>query len=69
MTTPGAPPRNPAWLRMAIVDITPLRRHRDFRRGQNPKRHQPLPAFRNYDARRDHAAPDPDRDSVERDKE
>jgi MFS family permease len=31
MTTPGAPPSKPAWLRMAVVDITPLRRHRDFR--------------------------------------
>jgi MFS family permease len=28
-----------------------------------------LPAFRNYDARRDHSAPDPDRGSVEREKE
>jgi len=31
MTTPGAPPRKRAWLHMAVVDITPLRRHRDFR--------------------------------------
>src|SRR3981081_901110 len=31
MSSPGAPPRKRAWLRMAVVDITPLRRHRDFR--------------------------------------
>src|ERR1700716_4646297 len=31
MTSPGAPPRKPAWLRMAVVDVAPLRRHRDFR--------------------------------------
>src|ERR1700682_1177917 len=31
MTTPGVPPRKSGWLQMAVVDITPLRRHRDFR--------------------------------------
>src|SRR6202171_180108 len=31
MTAPGNSPRTPTWLRMAVVDITPLRRHRDFR--------------------------------------
>jgi MFS family permease len=31
MTAPGDSPRKPTWLRMAVVDITPLRRHRDFR--------------------------------------
>src|ERR1700738_5496820 len=31
MSSPGDPPRQRAWLRTAVVDITPLRRHRDFR--------------------------------------
>src|SRR3977135_1555556 len=31
MTTPGPAPRGRRWLQMAVVDITPLRRHRDFR--------------------------------------
>jgi MFS family permease len=31
MTAPDAPPRKRRWLHMATVDITPLRRHRDFR--------------------------------------
>jgi MFS family permease len=31
MTAPGDSPRKATWLRMAVVDITPLRRHRDFR--------------------------------------
>src|SRR5258708_40109688 len=39
MTAPDAPPPEPTaparifngWLQMAVVDITPLRRHRDFR--------------------------------------
>src|ERR1700694_1633949 len=31
MTTPARPPRKRRWLHMAVVDITPLRRHRDFR--------------------------------------
>src|SRR3979409_2042171 len=31
MATPGAPSPKRGWLQMAVVDITPLRRHRDFR--------------------------------------
>src|SRR4030081_78478 len=31
MTSPGAPPPKPAWLRMAVGDVAPLRRPRDFR--------------------------------------
>ncbi len=31
MTAPDAPPRKRRWLHLATVDITPLRRHRDFR--------------------------------------
>ncbi len=31
MTTPGPPPSRRRWLHVAVVDITPLRRHRDFR--------------------------------------
>src|SRR3977135_418418 len=31
MRTPGPAPRRRRWLQMAGVDITPLRRHRDFR--------------------------------------
>ncbi len=31
MTTPDDPPRARGWLHLATIDITPLRRHRDFR--------------------------------------
>jgi len=31
MPVPDAPPRKRGWLHLATVDITPLRRHRDFR--------------------------------------
>src|ERR1700738_3029574 len=31
MTSPGSPRPKRAWLQMAVVDVTPLRRHRDFR--------------------------------------
>src|SRR4030088_3775022 len=31
MGIPAAPPPKREWLRTAVVDITPLRRHRDFR--------------------------------------
>src|SRR6202171_4186224 len=31
MNSPGTPPPKHRWLQMATVDITPLRRHRDFR--------------------------------------
>src|ERR1700720_1246530 len=31
MNAQGAPPPKRRWLQMATIDITPLRRHRDFR--------------------------------------
>src|SRR4030088_1281423 len=31
MTTPDAPPGKRRWFQLATIDITPLRRHRDFR--------------------------------------